>query len=107
MKTRSSKRAKALDISPAVRGAVYERDEGLCVYCKMPGNPEAHFIPRSRGGLGIEQNILTLCRDCHNKYDFGRRLEREGMREYFRAYLEIKYPDWDESKLTYKKGETT
>lgn len=31
-----SKRAKATDIPPEVKKAVYERDRGLCVICGMP-----------------------------------------------------------------------
>ena len=93
----------ALAISPETKRIVFYRDNGLCVYCTAPGNPEAHFIPRAQGGLGVEQNILTLCRRCHDLYDHGTRPFREGMREYFRDYLKSKYPDWDETKLIYRK----
>ena len=30
---------------------------------------------------------------------------RETMGEFFKGYLQSKYPDWDESKLIYRKGE--
>lgn len=102
MKQRSSKRAKALQPSDAVKRAVWERDEHCCVWCGKPGLPEAHFIPRNKSGLGIEQNILTLCRECHEEYD------RHGpnsleMERYFRGYLISHYPGWDESALYYRK----
>lgn len=103
MKSISSKRAKALAIPAAVKVAVNARDGGRCVYCLAPGLPEAHFIPRSKGGLGREENILTLCRSCHDRFDNGTKREREGMREYFREYLCVQYPEWDESKLIYHK----
>jgi len=103
MNYRSSKRAKALAISDTTKRTVFARDGGLCVYCRRPGNPEAHYIPRSKGGLGIPENILTLCRKCHDRYDNGRTMEREGMREFFREYLQSQYPDWDEKKLIYHK----
>ena len=103
MKYRSSKRALALAISEETKQRVWCRDAGRCVYCRRPGIPEAHFIPRSKGGLGIPENILTLCRPCHDRYDHGGRYEREGMREFFREYLMHYYPDWDESKLIYHK----
>ena len=103
MKARSSKRALALAITPQVKRIVWHRDGGLCVYCGAAGNPEAHFIPRSKGGLGIEQNILTLCRPCHDKYDNGPRPVREGMREFFSEYLSSKYTDWNEADLIYRK----
>ena len=68
--------------------------------------PEAHYIPRSKGGLGIPENILTLCRVCHDRYDHSDRNDREMMRGRFRAYLKHFYPDWDESKLIYHKEDT-
>lgn len=97
------KRTKALMISKAVKESVFERDGGCCVWCGKPGLPEAHFIPRSRGGLGIEQNILTLCRECHEKFDHG--TNRNSMRDFFETYLKSKYEDWDAQKLYYKKSE--
>ena len=106
MRSLSSKQARAKSISSTVKMIVYNRDSGRCVYCRRPGNPEAHFIPRSKGGLGVPENILTLCRECHDKYDFGTREQREGMREEFREYLMSKYPHWDEEQLTYRKWRT-
>lgn len=96
-----SRRAKALQISKKVKDAVYERDGGCCVYCGAQGLPEAHFTPRSHGGLGIEENILTLCRTHHDMFD--RSSDRSVMRRFFAAYMQSKYPEWDESKLTYRK----
>ena len=52
-------------------------------------------------GLGLEENVLTLCRPCH--YAFDRGLYREEMTTYFRKYLQSKYPDWDEKKLYYRR----
>lgn len=103
MKRFSSKQAKAKSISTALKMTVYKRDNGRCVYCGRPGNPEAHFISRSKGGLGVPENIITLCRSCHRMFDQGTREEREGMREYLMEYLMSKYPKWDEKKLIYHK----
>lgn len=103
MRNISSKRAKALAISADTKRVVYERDDGLCVYCKSPGLPEAHYIARSHSGLGIEQNILTLCRRCHDLYDRGPRETRDRMRQIFRNYLSSKYDNWDESQLIYRR----
>lgn len=103
MKAVSSRRARACSIPQSVKAIVYHRDGGRCVYCLKPGNPEAHYISRKRGGLGIPQNILTLCRECHDKYDHGDKKTREGMAEYFREYLESKYTDWSEDALVYDK----
>ena len=97
-----SRRTKALEIPPSVKAAVYERDGGCCVWCGSPtGQPNAHYIPRSRSGLGIEENILTLCWPCHMKYD--QTTSRAEMGEYFKRYLQNHYSNWCESKLYYKK----
>lgn len=90
-------------ITPEVKRAVFERDGGVCLWCGRWGIPEAHFIPRSKMGLGVEENILTLCRPCHDLFDRGTRKQRESMREHFRNYLKSCYPKWDEEKLYYRK----
>lgn len=105
-----SKRSKACDISQAVKMKVWERDHHQCVVCHNTCNvmPNAHYIPRSKGGLGIEENIVTLCTEftpnkCHRKYDFGTRQERERIGGIIRNYLKKHYEDWNEESLTYKK----
>ena len=103
MKRLSNKRAKALAISTDTKRIVYERDGGICIWCHKWGTPEAHYIRRSKGGLGIPENILTLCRDCHGLYDHGPREQREEMKSRFREYHSEQYPDWDETALTYRK----
>ena len=98
-----SKRTKALQISPKVKAAVWERDKGCCVFCGSPyAAPVAHFIARSHGGLGIEENILSLCQNCHRKYD--QSTKRNEMRVFFRDYLQSKYPEWDETNLIYRRN---
>ena len=88
-------------ISKTVKKRVYERDKGLCVICGCPGLPEAHVVSRAHLGLGVEENIVTLCRPCHRLYDGTARKEYG---ERIRNYLKEIYPDWDEQKLIYKKG---
>jgi len=105
-------RTKALAIPPAVKKKVAERDSidgwPCCIYCGRPAptdNPTAyscaHYIPRSQGGLGIAQNILTLCPACHRDYDTTDC--RKGMRVYFETYLKSQYNGWRENQLFYKK----
>jgi 5-methylcytosine-specific restriction endonuclease McrA len=104
VKNRSSKRAKALAIPKAVKDRVWERDDHCCIWCGSPyANPEAHFIPRSRGGLGIEENVVTLCRLCHDAFDHGSAAMRQEIGNYCREYLKAMYPEWDEKKLIYRK----
>ena len=105
-----SKRSKATDILQKVKQAVWERDGGCCVVCGNNYNvmPNGHFISRAKGGLGIEENIVTLCTEltpnkCHRKYDFGTKQEREEIGNKIENYLKSKYPNWDKEKLYYKK----
>ncbi len=96
-----TKRAKACDISRDVKERVFERD-GYCVFCGNPNaSPNAHYLSRAQGGLGVEQNILTLCNACHYRYD--NTTDRKAMREFFKKYLMSKYVDWNENDLIYKK----
>jgi len=97
-----SKLSKACDISKAVKNTVWERDGHKCVICGNPAAmPNAHYIPRSHGGLGIEENIVTLCIECHNAYDNSSL--RPWYHDKIRDYLKSKYPGWDENELVYHK----
>jgi len=99
-----SKRAKACDISLKVRRAVFERDNnGICILCGRPGSPNSHYLPRSSGGLGIEQNIVTMCVECHHKLD--NTSERKNLLAFVKAYLDEKYPDFPDEKRVYRRGE--
>lgn len=106
MKERSSKRAKACAIPKAVKDRVWERDGHRCINCgSIYAFPEAHYIPRSRGGLGIEQNVVTLCRLCHDAFDNGTATMRQEIGNCCREYLMALYPGWDEKKLIYRKDD--
>lgn len=63
--------------------------------CGRPGIPEAHYIPRSAGGLGIVQNVVCLCRDCHNKFDHGDAYDMTVTGTMIRCYLKERYPGID------------
>lgn len=100
-----SKRSKACDISQKTKKFVWERDNHQCIVCcrSVPMSyANAHFIKRSQGGLGIPENIVTLCSYCHYEEDFGKDTK---LYEYkIESYLKDKYgTNWDKSKLIYKK----
>lgn len=98
-----SERANACNIFPEVKEKVWERDNHCCIICGSPfAFPDSHYIRRSHGGLGIEQNIVTMCRRCHRMYDQG--IDRKTTEPYIEDYLKSKYPDWDKEKLIYRKG---
>ena len=101
-----SRQSKACDITKKVKDIVWERDEHHCIICgSYQAMPNAHYIARSHGGLGIPQNIVTLCLECHHQYDNGK-LHKE-YKNIIQAYLKGKYDGWNEQNLIYKKGMNT
>lgn len=100
-----SKRSKACDITDRVRLRVRIRDDNECIICHSGRCLQiAHYIPRSQGGLGIEENLVLMCFDCHMEYDNGRKRKEYG--DYIRQYLQWQYTDWNEEKLKYDKWGT-
>lgn len=54
------------------------------------------------GGLGIPENVVTFCPECHYAEDHG--LNTELYEEYIEKHLKKIYgANWDKSKLIYKK----
>lgn len=101
-----SKRSKACNISQKVKQIVWNRDKRCCIICGNLGSPNSHYISRAKGGLGIEQNIVTMCIRCHNAYDNGYDKEfKDYIREKTKEYLKFKYKNWNEENLIYKKWE--
>lgn len=100
-----SNRTKATDIPMSVKKTVWERDNHHCIICGNPyAMPNAHFISRSHGGLGIEENIVTLCQNCHHNFDNGKSKElKESIKHNIEAYLKEFYPNWSIDSLIYKK----
>ena len=99
------RRTKATDIPKHVRMAVAIRDNGRCVICGKPvptACSNAHYIKRSQGGLGIEENIVTLCPQCHFEEDFGKNCKEyeQKIKEYLQKYYGSK---WNKENLIYKK----
>lgn len=98
------RQTKATAIPKAVKIAVYCRDGFRCVLCgSNQGEPNAHIVPRSHGGKGIEQNVVTLCHKCHRRYD--QTTERRALRAQLEQYIKQFYPDWDEKDMIYRKYE--
>ena len=108
------KRARKAEFDTKTRRIIEERDNG-CIFCQMRYRMEKamyldlntfsimHFIPRSAGGLGIEENGAVGCSYHHTMMDNGNEGRREEMLELFEEYLKSFYDDWDKSKLKYNK----
>lgn len=97
-----SKRSKACDISAKTKQKVWKRDKQKCVICgSHNAMPNAHYISRAKGGLGIEQNIVTLCMDCHYAMDMTS--ERQLYLKKIGEYLKVKYPNFKDAERIYRK----
>ena len=96
-----SKRSKACEINQRVRAEVYMRDK-CCIVCgSSAGVPNAHFVPRSQSGLGIKENVVTLCILCHHEMDNGKNsLE---IKAKVKKYLNDLYPDFTDEMRIYDK----
>ena len=119
-----SKRSIATSIPPLVKQKVWERQNGKSLFSPyIPISVEeccCHFIPRSQGGLGIEENIFgcvqrsyrnehmffdgNYLRGAHDPCVQVTGLTQEEMHTVVRNHLIRNYPDWDEENLKYKKG---
>jgi len=97
-----NKRSRACDIPQSVKKAVWERDHHHCVLCGNPyAMPNAHYISRFDGGLGVEKNIVTLCFECHRQYD--QTTQRKVIKGELESYLKRCYEGWSEEELIYKQ----
>lgn len=87
-------------IQPGVPGKVHERDGGCCIYCgSHEGLHLHHYVSRGRGGMGIEQNLVTLCWKCHRRLHDGDTF----IKNFCRDYLQEHYEGWEENQLTAKE----
>lgn len=111
------RQTKATSIPASVKAAVALRDcygghPATCIICGAPGGPWCHAVPRSQGGLGIEQNIVTLCNECHYAHDSGLFMNRlrplgfetqQDVQKHVKDYLRGHYPGWTEDSVKYRK----
>lgn len=96
-----SKRSKATAITDKVKREVHSRDNGCCVICGKQANDPAHYISRANGGLGIPENIVCLCRECHHNTDNSP--ARQTYLKQIKQYLDRHYPDFTDEERKYKK----
>ena len=103
------------DFPQSVRKKIVERDEDQCLFCRMDYHMECrsevlyrlrnimHFVNKSQGGLGVEENGVVGCQYHHGLLDNGHLGLRDEMLEIMETHLKSHYPDWDKSKLVYRK----
>lgn len=111
-----SKQLKAKTFTQATKKEILSRDGG-CIFCRAgrwPVNNDigreiydiAHIVNKSQGGLGIEENGVTACRNHHQQLDNGNKGWRSEMQAYIEEYMRQQYEDWNRDRLVYRKGET-
>ena len=95
------KRTKATSIPMRVKCEVWARDKQRCIICgTWNAEPNAHYIARSQGGLGINQNIIPLCLKCHKDFDGNK---RNIYKPIIKAYLNKLYPNFSDDQRIYHK----
>lgn len=108
-------RNRKLQFDTKTKQLIMQRDI-MCLFCRQQYHmssskaeygcliPDiAHYINKSAGGLGIPENGVLLCRYHHQLLDNGNKGLREDFLNRMREYLMSIYPDWDESRLYYRK----
>lgn len=92
---------KATAISPAVKRIVWERDGHQCIICQRYAPIAwacAHVVRRSQGGMGVEENVVTLCPVCHKEADEGK--DAKKLQSQIVGYVSDIYPGWSREKVT-------
>ena len=96
---------------------IQQRDNYSCLFCRIgyhceEFNPNSldfivhdimHYIPKSKLGLGIEENGVEGCRYHHSLLDNGNKNLRKEMLSIMEEHLKSFYPNWNKENLIYKK----
>ena len=105
IKGKKHRQTKETEIPKLVKESVWYRDKRRCIFCdrEVPMfYANAHLVPRSAGGLGIEENIFTACDSCHGEQDNGLNSKEYNLKA--ENHLKSIYgANWDKKKLIYRK----
>ena len=87
---------KKTEFNRTARNLILERDEGRCIFCERGYHMEnaqvyalmlksvMHYIPRSKGGLGVPENGAIGCQYHHHMMDNGKEGYRKEMLGMFK-----------------------
>ena len=60
-----ARRKRGQPFSDEVKDEIWERDKGICVYCRGRGEEVDHVVPRSKRGPAIRANGVLTCTTCN------------------------------------------
>ena len=83
-------------LDETIRLKILERDRNKCVVCDGLRHLEIHHVvPRSEGGGDNRENLITLCRKCHDEVELS---------EYRTvALIRNHTPEWKNTNAAKKK----
>ncbi|NIQ00970.1 MAG: HNH endonuclease [Nitrospinaceae bacterium] len=66
-----------------IRRRIFRRDKYKCQPCKRRGILSAgqevdHIVPRSQGGRDTDENLQTICRQCHREKTHAESQQKRG-----------------------------
>lgn len=108
-------RTKKLQFDKDTKMKIVRRQYGQCLFCSMDYHMECkdemgytiqdimHYVNKSAGGLGIEENGVLGCRYHHQLLDNGNKGLREEMLSIMKIHLQEHYPNWKEEDLVHDK----
>ena len=78
------------------KAIIRKRDNHKCFFCESKTNlTAAHiFYWAKDNGKATQENLMCLCRECHDKMDFGKGVDRDTQLRMLRqcyAYLTFYY----------------
>lgn len=74
----------------SVKDYIYAIQNGRCACCGRTIEHYHHIVPRSKGGSDVPENIIGLCKDCHDRIHKGdkdtkARLDKAGLKKKYGA----------------------
>ena len=97
-----SKRSQATDFDKDTKIDMLRRDGYRCIFCSNSESlTPAHYISRAKGGLGILENGVCLCVQCHQALD--QSPARAHLQLKLQRYLKIKHPDFKDEDRIYDR----
>ena len=47
------------------RRGIFEAWQNSCAYCGLPADTLDHVVPRLHGGMTVQHNLISCCRECN------------------------------------------